>query len=72
MQKHENIVLTIDNKQIEINHSYDVDSGKPFASQENGLNDLKEVILEDIIKNAKSFGSISYNNFESQVDWHIL
>jgi hypothetical protein len=72
MQKHENIVLTIDNKQIEINHSYDVDSGKPFVSQENGLNDLKEVILEDIIKNAKNFGSIPYNNFESQVDWHVL
>jgi hypothetical protein len=71
MQKHENIVLTIDEKQVEINHSYDVDSGKPFASQENGLNDLKEVILEDI-KNAKNFGSIPYNNFESQVDWHIL
>ena len=72
MQKQENFVLIIDEKQVEINHNYDAKSGKPFASQENGLNDLKEVIFDDIVKNIKSNGSIPYNNFESQVDWHIL
>ena len=72
MQKQENFVLIIDEKQVEINHNYDAESGKPFASQENGLNDLKEVIFDDIVKNIKSNGSIPYNNFESQVDWHIL
>jgi len=36
------------------------------------LDDLKEVIFEDIVKNIKSNGSIPYNNFESQVDWHIV
>jgi len=72
MTNNEKLSFIINEKKIEIEHSFDVETGKPFEKQENGLEDLKSFLNDEIFTENKKEGFIPYNNFESSVNWKVI
>ena len=70
MQKEEKLFFTINTKKVEVNHNWDVTSGRALGKQTTGLKDLLSFLLEEI-ENNKTEGFIPYNNFESAINWKI-
>jgi hypothetical protein len=70
MQKKETLTLTINNKKVAVDHSWDVTTGRSLDKQTTGLKDLTTFLKEEIEKN-KTDGFIPYNNFESSIHWKI-
>ena len=72
MNNNEKLSFVINEKKIEIEHSFDVETGNPFEKQKTGLQDLKSFLNEEIFTGNKKEGFIPYNNFESSVNWKVI
>ena len=71
MQKQETLTLTINDKLVKIVHSIDVETGKLFKDQKNGLSELKELIEEELKKGLVN-NWYPYNNFECSFSWRVI
>ena len=72
MQKTEKLTFQINKKKVEVSHSYDSDTGKPFKDQKDGLSELKKWVYDEIVFQQKQKGWCTYNNFESSFDWVVI
>ena len=68
MTINETLTFTIDKKKVKAIHK----GTKAFKDQAKGLDDLKAFVRDEIVFQSKSSGFISYNNFESSVDWSVV
>jgi len=72
MTKEETLTFIINKNKIKVFHSVDVESGKFFKDQINGLKELKSLIRDDLIFQNKTDGYYPYNNFESFISWKVI
>jgi hypothetical protein len=72
MTNNEKLSFVISKKKIKVEHSFDVETGKPFEKQENGLKNLKAFLYDEIVFQSKKEGFIPYNNFESSINWQVI
>ena len=68
----ETLTFTIDKKKIKADHQYDGATGKAFKDQEEGADQLKTFIRDEVVFQNKTEGFIPYNNFESSVSWKVI
>ena len=67
----EKLEFTINKKRVKIVHDYS-GSGRAFKDQEDGADQIKAFLKDEIIFGEKTNGFIPYNNFESSVTWEVL
>jgi|TARA_R110000851_G_scaffold317385_1_gene480864 hypothetical protein len=71
--KEEILTFTVNKKKVKVFHRFDVESsGKYLKDQNNGLNELKSLIKDDMVFKNELDGYYPYNNFTSYISWKLI